>query len=65
MIYVSQLVDIVQQENYGTVAITETWRDDSDNWSAARAGYKLFRRDRQGRRCGGVALYMLGTVLVA
>ena len=28
------------------------------NWSAAMDGYKLFRKDRQGRRGGGVALYV-------
>ncbi|KAK4824001.1 hypothetical protein QYF61_009126 [Mycteria americana] len=28
------------------------------NWSAAMDGYKLFRRDRQGRRGDGVALYV-------
>ncbi|KAK4820693.1 hypothetical protein QYF61_003613 [Mycteria americana] len=49
---------IVHQENYDTVAITETWWDDSHNWSAAMDGYKHFRRDRQGRRGGGVALYV-------
>ncbi|KAK4823236.1 hypothetical protein QYF61_000096 [Mycteria americana] len=38
--------------------ITETWWDDSHNWSAAMDGYKLFRRDRRGRRGGGVALYV-------
>ncbi|RMC18376.1 hypothetical protein DUI87_04262 [Hirundo rustica rustica] len=27
-------------------------------WSTALNGYKLFRRDRQGRRGGGVALYI-------
>ncbi|KAK4822905.1 hypothetical protein QYF61_023268 [Mycteria americana] len=32
--------------------------DDSHNWSAAMDGYKLFRRDRRGRRGGGVALYV-------
>ncbi|KAK4813301.1 hypothetical protein QYF61_023452 [Mycteria americana] len=45
-------------ENYDMVAITETWWDDSHNWSAAMDGYKLFRRDRRGRRGGGVALYV-------
>ncbi|KAM9590845.1 uncharacterized protein ACIBXB_005894 [Morphnus guianensis] len=49
---------IVQLENYDVIAITETWWDDSHNWSAAMDGYKLFRRDRQGRRGGGVALYV-------
>ncbi|KAK4827657.1 hypothetical protein QYF61_020429 [Mycteria americana] len=51
-----ELEAIVQQENYGIVAIMKTWWDDSHNWSAAVDGYKLFRRDRQGRRGGGVAL---------
>ncbi|TRZ07904.1 hypothetical protein HGM15179_019204 [Zosterops borbonicus] len=36
----------------------ETWWDDSHSWSAALDGYKLFRRDRKGRRGGGVALYI-------
>ncbi|GAB0208671.1 hypothetical protein GRJ2_003332800 [Grus japonensis] len=52
------LETIVQQENYDIVAVTETWWDDSHNWSAAMDGYKLFRRDRQERRGGGVALYV-------
>ncbi|KAK4817118.1 hypothetical protein QYF61_027981 [Mycteria americana] len=53
-----ELEAIVHQENYDMVAITETWWDDSHNWSVAMDGYKLFRRDRQGRRGGGVALYI-------
>ena len=51
-----ELEAIVQQENYDIVAITETWWDDLQNWSAAMDGYKLFRSERQGRRCCGVAL---------
>ncbi|KAK4822208.1 hypothetical protein QYF61_011849 [Mycteria americana] len=57
-----ELEAIVQQENYDFVAITETWWDDSHDWSAAMDGYKLFRRDRQGRRGRGVAL--LGSVSI-
>ncbi|KAK4829368.1 hypothetical protein QYF61_003295 [Mycteria americana] len=53
-----ELEAIVHQENYDMVAITETWWDDLHNWSAAMDGYKLFRRDRRGRRGGGVALYV-------
>ncbi|KAK4830361.1 hypothetical protein QYF61_010138 [Mycteria americana] len=45
-----ELEAIVHQENYDMVAITETWWDDSHNWSAAMDGYKLFRRDRRGSR---------------
>ena len=33
-----ELEAIVQQENYDIVAITETWWDDSHNWSAAMDG---------------------------
>ena len=50
-----ELEAIVQWENYDIVAILETWWDDSHNWSAAMDGYKLFRRDKQGRRCCGLA----------
>ncbi|KAK4816845.1 hypothetical protein QYF61_023967 [Mycteria americana] len=53
-----ELETIVHQENYDMVAITETWWDDSHNWSAVMDGYKLFRRDRRGRTGGGVALYV-------
>ncbi|KAJ7411919.1 hypothetical protein BTVI_48147 [Pitangus sulphuratus] len=54
----NELETIVQQENYEVVAITEMWYDVSHDWSAAMDGYMLFRRDRQGRRGGGVALYL-------
>ncbi|GAB0207545.1 hypothetical protein GRJ2_003220200 [Grus japonensis] len=53
-----ELEAIMQQDSYDLVAITETWWDDSRDWSAAMDGYKLFRRDRQGRRGSGVALYV-------
>ncbi|GAB0205541.1 hypothetical protein GRJ2_003019700 [Grus japonensis] len=53
-----ELEAIVQQGSYDLVTITETWWDNSHDWSAAMDGYKLFRRDRQGRRGGGVALYV-------
>ncbi|KAJ7398094.1 mitochondrial fission process protein 1 [Pitangus sulphuratus] len=53
-----ELEAIMQQESYDVVAIMETWWDDWHNWSAAVDGYILFRRDRQGRRGGGVALYL-------
>ncbi|GAB0184113.1 hypothetical protein GRJ2_000876600 [Grus japonensis] len=53
-----ELEAIVQWENYGIVAITEAWCDDLHNWTAAMDGYKLFRRDRQGRRGSVVALYV-------
>ena len=48
----------VWQANCDLVAVMETWWDRSHDWSAAMDGYKLFRRDRQGRRGGGMALYV-------
>ena len=51
-----ELEAIVQQANYDLVAIMEMWWDCFHDWSAAVDGYKLFKRDRQGRRDGGVAL---------
>ena len=51
-----ELEAIVQQGKYDIIAITETWWEDTHNWSAVTDGYQLFRRARQGRRGGGVAL---------
>ena len=53
-----ELEVIVQQANCDLAAITETWWDHSHDWSAVMDGCKLFRRDRRGRKCGGVALYI-------
>ncbi|KAJ7409043.1 mitochondrial fission process protein 1 [Willisornis vidua] len=41
------------------------WWDDSHDWSAAMGGYKLFRKNRQGRRVGGVALYVRESLVSA
>ncbi|KAF4798695.1 hypothetical protein TURU_061601 [Turdus rufiventris] len=49
---------MIQQQSCDVVAITETWWDNSDSWNTALDGYKLFRRDRKGRRGRGVALYI-------
>ncbi|XP_053914607.1 hyccin isoform X2 [Cuculus canorus] len=53
-----ELEAVVGQGDYDVIAITETWWDDSHNWTTAMLGYKLFRRDREGRKGGGVALYV-------
>ena len=53
-----ELEAIVQSESYDIVAITETWWNDSHSWSAVMDGYRLFKRDRQGRKGSGVALYV-------
>jgi len=41
-----ELEATVQQDSYDLVTITETWWDDSHDWSAAVNGYKVFRRGR-------------------
>ncbi|KAJ7405203.1 mitochondrial fission process protein 1 [Pitangus sulphuratus] len=46
---------MVQEENCDTVAMTETWWDESQSLSAAMDGYKLCRRDGQGGKGSGVA----------
>ena len=53
-----ELETVMCLENYDLVAITETWWDDSHNWNTTIEGYRLFRRDRLGRKGGGVALYV-------
>ncbi|RMB91816.1 hypothetical protein DUI87_31744 [Hirundo rustica rustica] len=51
-----ELEAMVQQQSCDVVAIMETWWDESYSLSTALNGYKIFRRDRKGRRGGGVAL---------
>ena len=53
-----ELEAIVRKASYDLAAITETRWDRSHDWSAAMDGYKLFRKDRQGRRGSGMALYV-------
>ncbi|KAM6226441.1 uncharacterized protein M6G45_016903 [Spheniscus humboldti] len=53
-----ELEPTVLLESYDLVAITENWWDESHDWSTAIDGYKLFRRDRRGRRGGGGARYI-------
>ena len=55
-----ELEAIVRQAGYDLVAITETWWDQSHDWSSEMSGYRLFRRDRhhgrgwKGRWCGSL-----------
>ena len=39
-----ELEAIVQQENYDILAVTETWWDDSHNWSVAMNRYKTLQK---------------------
>ncbi|KAM7077755.1 LOW QUALITY PROTEIN: tetratricopeptide repeat protein 33-like [Ciconia maguari] len=53
-----ELEALAQSQSYDIIGISETWWDESCDWGAMMDGYRLFRRDRQGRRGGGVALYI-------
>ncbi|GAB0185725.1 hypothetical protein GRJ2_001037800 [Grus japonensis] len=45
-------------QGYDLIGITEMWWDSSYDWSVGMEGYRLFRKHRQGRQGGGVALYV-------
>lgn len=51
-----ELEAIVQLENNDITAVTKPQWDDLHSWNAAVDGCKVFRRNRQGRRGGGIAL---------
>ena len=48
----------VRSQGHDHIAITETWWDSSHDWNAVMEGYVFFRKDRLGKRGGGVALYV-------
>lgn len=48
----------MQQDSCDVAAIREMKWDEGYKWSAAIHGYKHFRRDKQGWRGDGVALYI-------
>ena len=53
-----ELEALVSSQNYDIIGITKTWWNESHDWSAGMEGYRLFRRDRQGRQGRGVVLYV-------
>ncbi|GAB0208248.1 hypothetical protein GRJ2_003290500 [Grus japonensis] len=53
-----ELETCVCLQGYDLIGITETWWDSSYDCSVGMEGYRLFRKDRQGRRGGGVTLYV-------
>ena len=48
----------VRSQGYHLIATTETWWDSAHDWNAVMEGYVLHRKDRLGKRGGGVALYV-------
>ena len=53
-----ELEAIVRQAIYDLAVTPETWWDHSHDWSVVIDGYKLFRKDRQGGKGGGVTFYI-------
>ncbi|GAB0209793.1 hypothetical protein GRJ2_003445000 [Grus japonensis] len=53
-----ELETCVCLQGYDLIGIMEMWWDGSYEWSVGMEGYRLFRKDRQGRRGGGVDLYV-------
>lgn len=53
-----ELEALVSSQSYDIIGISEMQWNESHNWSAWLEGYRLLQRDKQGRRVGGVALYV-------
>ncbi|GAB0200487.1 hypothetical protein GRJ2_002514100 [Grus japonensis] len=53
-----ELETCARLQGYDIIGIRDTWWDSSYYWSVGMEGYRLFRKDRQGRRGGGVTLYV-------
>uniref|UniRef100_A0A8C5MGG2 Reverse transcriptase domain-containing protein n=1 Tax=Leptobrachium leishanense TaxID=445787 RepID=A0A8C5MGG2_9ANUR len=49
-------------EKVDLVAVTETWFSEKNNWDITIPGYSLYRKDREGRKGGGVALYVKNNI---
>lgn len=49
---------MAQLENYDLIVIVEMLWDDSHDWSMMIKSYKIFKRDRKGRKGSDVALYV-------
>ncbi|XP_059575008.1 RNA-directed DNA polymerase from mobile element jockey isoform X1 [Alligator mississippiensis] len=53
-----ELALLLAQHTYDLVGLTETWWDSSHDWAVHIEGYRLYRKDRVGKKGGGVALYV-------
>ncbi|GAB0203845.1 hypothetical protein GRJ2_002850100 [Grus japonensis] len=53
-----ELETCVRLKGYDLIGITEMWWDSSYDWNVGMEGYRLFRKDRQGRRGVDIALYI-------
>jgi hypothetical protein len=60
---VKQLTADVRQYNVDVVMISESWFNDKiDSRCVGIDGFKLFRKDRRNRNCGGVCIYIRNNI---
>ena len=54
-----QLRELIRAKKYHIITLSETWLNESvKNAEVEIEGYKIFRLDRKGKRCGGVCAYI-------
>lgn len=53
-----ELEVLAQSHSYDIIGISETWWDESCGLCFTIDGYRLFRRDRQSKQGGGMAMYV-------
>lgn len=53
-----ELEVLLWERDYNWIDITETWWDENHDWNIKTEGYNLFKRQRQIRKRGEVALYV-------
>ena len=49
---------LTQTQSYNVIGISETWWEESCDWSPVMDSYSLFRSERQDRQGGGIAQYV-------
>ena len=54
--------EYLKDDNFILINITETWLNNSIKEDADIEGYKTFRGDRKGKKCGGTAIYLLDSL---
>lgn len=57
-----ELEALVQFHSYDIVVISETCWEEVCDWYVTMDGYRLFKKNRQGRQSGRVALYVTGAL---
>lgn len=54
----ARLTGSISSQSYDIIGISGTWWNEPHNWAPGMESYRLFRRDKQSRPGGGIALYV-------